>query len=323
MPPPAPAWLLLVTNLPGHNPTLRMRIWRALKSAGAGLLRDGAYVLPNGERSRQVLEEQGAEMKAAGGSAQLLSFDAESSGQSAELAALFDRTQEYAEAIERLEGLKKELGRLGEPEARQRLAGVTREVAAIVARDFFPAEPRKQMEGALENAEAALNARFAPDEPHAARRQVRSRNRKDYRGRTWATRERLWIDRVASAWLIRRFIDPKAKFLWLKRVKDCPKSAVGFDFDDAEFTHVDSKVTFEVLLSSFNLEEDSGLARLGALVHHLDVGGIPTAEGPGFAAIMAGARSLQPDDDALLKAMTPVLDSLYAGYAGAGRKGSG
>lgn len=320
MPPPAPAWLLLVTNLPGHNPTLRMRFWRALKAAGAGLLRDGAYLLPNGERSRQVLEEQGAEIRAAGGFVQILSFDPESAEQNAELVALFNRTDEYAEAIARLEQLKGELAGLGEPEARQRVAGIAREVAAIVTRDFFPGEPHKQMEGALADAEAALNARFAPDEPHAAHRKIRMRDRKDYRGRTWATRERLWIDRVASAWLIRRFIDPKAKFRWLKRLKDCPKSAVGFDFDGAEFTHVDSKVTFEVLLSSFSLEQDAGLSRLGALVHHLDVGGIPIAEAPGFATIMAGARALQPDDDELLKAMTPVLDSLYAGYAGADRK---
>ena len=320
MPPPAPAWLLLVTNLPGRNPTLRMRIWRALKAAGAGLLRDGAYVLPNGERSREVLEEQGAEIKAAGGFVQVLSFDAESAEQNAELMALFDRTEEYAGAIERLETLKGELAKLAEPEARQRLAGITREVAAIVARDFFPGEPRKQMEGALADAERAFNARFSPDEPHAAHRNIQPRDRRDFRGRIWATRERLWIDRVASAWLIRRFIDPKAKFLWLKRVKDCPKGAVGFDFDGAEFTHVDSKVTFEVLVASFNLVQDVGLARLAALVHHLDVGGIPIAEGPGFTTIMAGARSLQQDDDALLKAMTPVLDSLYAGYVGANRK---
>jgi len=320
MTPPAPAWLLLVTNLPGRNPTLRMRIWRAFKSAGAGLLRDGAYLLPNSERSREVLEEQGAEIKAAGGLVQVLSFDAESPEQNAELMALFDRTEEYGEAIQRLDALKRELAKLIEPEARQRLASIVREVAAIVARDFFPAEARKQMEAALADAEGALNARFAPDEPQAAHRKIRPRYRKDYRGRTWATRERLWIDRVASAWLIRRFIDPKAKFLWLKRVKDCPKSAVGFDFDGAEFTHVDSKVTFEVLMSSFSLEQDLGLAKLGALVHHLDVGGIPIAEGPGFATIMAGARSLQKDDDALLKAMTPVLDSLYAGYAGSDRK---
>jgi len=319
MPPSPPAWLLLITNLPGRNPTLRMRFWRALRAAGAGLLRDGAYLLPNRGRSRQVLEEQGAEIRAAGGLVQVLSFDADSPAQQADFVALFDRTEEYAETIERVEALKGELVKLAEPEARQRLAGITREVAAIAARDFFPGEPSRQMEGVLADAEAALNARFAPDEPHAAHRKIRTRDRRDYRGRTWATREHLWIDRVASAWLIRRFIDPKAKFLWLKRVKDCPKTALGFDFDGAEFTHLDSKVTFEVLLASFNLEEDPGLVRLGALVHHLDVGGIPIAEGPGFAAIMAGARSLQQDDDALLKAMAPVLDSLYAGYADASR----
>jgi len=316
----APAWLLLVTNLPGRNPTLRMRIWRALKAAGAGLLRDGAYLLPNRERSRQVLEEQGAEIKAAGGLVQILTFDAETDEQTAELVALFDRTAEYAEAIRRLEALKRELPKLADAEARQRLAAIAREATATAARDFFPGEAHKQMESALADAEGAINARFAPDEPHAARRRVRPRDRKDYRGRTWATRERLWIDRVASAWLIRRFIDPKAKFLWLTRVKDCPKNAVGFDFDGAEFTHVDSKVTFEVLIASFSLGEDAGLTRLGALVHHLDVGGIPIAEAAGFATIMAGARSLQQNDDELLRAMTPVLDSLYAGYADASRK---
>jgi hypothetical protein len=319
--PPAAAWLLLVTNLPGRNPTVRMRIWRALKASGAGLLRDGAYLLPNGERSRQVLEEQGDEIKAAGGLVQVLAFDAESDKQNAEFKALFDRSAEYAESVARVDALKAELAKLSEPEARQRLAGITREVAAIANRDFFPGEPRKQMETALADAEGALNARFAPDEPHAARRNIRPRERKDYRGRIWATRERLWIDRVASAWLIRRFIDPKAKFIWLKRIKDCPKSAVGFDFDGAEFTHVGAKVTFEVLLGSFSLEGDVGLCRLGALVHHLDVGGIPIAEGPGFATIMAGARYLQENDDELLRAMTPVLDSLYAGYAGADPKG--
>ena len=321
MKPSAPAWLLLVTNLPGHNPTLRMRFWRALKAAGAGLLRDGAYLLPDAERSRQVLEEQGAEIKAAGGQAHLVSFDAESPEQQSEFVALFDRTEEYADAIERLTGVKAELTRLAEPEARQKLATIVREVAAIATRDFFPGEPRTQMDGALADAEGALNARFAPDEPSAAHRKIQPRERKEYRGRTWATRERLWIDRVASAWLIRRFIDSKAKFLWLKRIKDCPKSAIGFDFDGAEFTHVDSKVTFEVLLASFSLEQDVGLTRLAALVHHLDVGGIPIAEAAGFATIMAGARALQQDDDDLLRAMTPVLDSLYAGYASTERKG--
>ena len=308
-------WLLLITNLPGRNPTLRMRLWRALKASGAGLLRDGVYLLPNSAASRRVLDEQAEEIRAGGGLAHILSFEADSPEQNAALVRLFDRTTEYAEAIRGLDTLKRELAKLREPEARQRLANVNREVAAIVERDFFPGESRKQLEGALADAEAALNARFAPDEPHASHHKIRRRERKDYRGRTWATRERLWIDRVASAWLIRRFIDPDARFLWLKRTKDCPKRALGFDFDGAEFTHLDSKVTFEVLVTSFGLEADRGLARLGALVHHLDLGGIPTAEGPGFTAIMTGARALHQEDDALLKAMSPVLDNLYAAYS--------
>lgn len=312
-------WLLLITNLPGRNPTLRMRLWRALKATGAGPLRDGVYVLPISEASRCAFDEQATEIKGAGGTAHIVSFAADSPDQQAAFIALFDRTSEYQEASRNLEMLKRSFPKLKENEARQRLAAQRREISAIVARDFFPAASRDQIEGALADAEMALNARFSPDEPRSAAHQIHRCDPKEYRGRTWATREHLWIDRVASAWLIRRFIDPKARFTWLKRVKDCPKRAVGFDFDGAEFTHVGTKVTFEVLVASFALEHDEGLTRLGALVHHLDVGGIPTAEGPGFAAVMAGARALQPDDDALLAAMTPVLDSLYKAYSSAPR----
>ena len=312
-------WLLLITNLPGHNPTLRMRLWRALKATGAGPLRDGAYLLPISEVARRAFEEQATEIKGAGGSAHIVSFDTDSPQQQATFVALFDRSAEYQEAHANLEALKRAFSKLKESEARQRLAALRRDIGGIVARDFFPAASREQMEGALADTEMAFNARFSPDEPHSAAHQIRRCDAKDFRGRTWATREHLWIDRVASAWLIRRFIDPKARFLWLKRVKDCPKRAVGFDFDGAEFTHVGTKVTFEVLVASFALEQDAGLTRLGALVHHLDVGGIPTAEGPGVAAMMAGARALQPDDGALLEAMTPVLDGLYRTYSSTSR----
>jgi hypothetical protein len=194
-------------------------------------------------------------------------------------------------------------------------ARIGREVAEVVERDYFPGKAREQMESALADAQAALDTRFSPDEPRPRGRKIKRLNANEYRGRTWATRERLWIDRVASAWLIRRFIGPQARFVWLKRVKDCAKRAVGFDFDGAQFTHVDAKVTFEVLVASFGLESDPGLARLGALVHHLDVGGIPTADGAGFVTIMTGARALHANNNSLLDAMTPVIDSLYAAYS--------
>lgn len=316
MPPESATWLLLITNLPGHKPKLRMRLWRALKAAGAELLRDGVYLLPNSVTARRAFSEQVREIHSGGGMAHLLHVRADSPAQGESFRALFDRTGDYAKAAARLTAFKREFGKLSEPEAQQRLAALRREVSALIGRDFFPGKPREQMEEALQDAQTLLDARFAPDEPGASDRKITRRRAREYRGRTWATRERLWIDRVASAWLIRRFIDRKAKFLWLERIEGCPNSAIGFDFDGAEFTHVGTRVTFEVLLASFGLELDPGLARLGALVHYLDVGGIPVAEAPGVASIMAGARALQPNDDgALLSVMTTTFDALYAAYS--------
>jgi hypothetical protein len=308
-------WLLFVTNLPGRHQTLRMRVWRALKAAGAGSLRDGVYLLPNSDASRQVFSEQAREIQAGAGNAHILRLPHESPEQQKVLNALFDRTTDYGEALDRIGALQRRLAKVPEAEARRKLATLRRDVFAIVATDFFAGAARAQVETALSDAEAALNARYSPDEPHPARRRIVRLDRKDYRGRVWATRQHLWIDRVCSAWLIRRFIDPKARFRWLKDVSKRPNATVGFDFDGAQFTHVDAKVTFEVLVASFGLDKDPGLARLGALVHCLDVGGIPVAEAPGLAAIVAGARARQPDDDALLRALTPVLDSLYASFS--------
>ena len=127
-------------------------------------------------------------------------------------------------------------------------------------------------------------------------------------------RRRLWVDRVASAWLIRRFIDRDARFQWLAKPSDCPRRALGFDFDGAAFTHVGDRVTFETLLASFGLDADAALARIGTIVHALDVGGDPVPEAKGFEAVMAGARERLSDDDALLAEMGTVLDSLYAHF---------
>jgi hypothetical protein len=119
---------------------------------------------------------------------------------------------------------------------------------------------------------------------------------------------------VASAWLIPRFIDPEARFLWLQIPQDCPDDAIGFDFDGAAFTHIGNRVTFEVLVASFDLATDLALTRLGTLVHALDVGGLLVPEGAGFEAILTGVRASCTDDDQVLSAMTPVLDALYTTF---------
>jgi hypothetical protein len=307
---------MLVVSLPGRSQTPRMRLWRALKGAGAAMLRDGVYVLPESDGARTLFKGQVDEANQAGGSAHVVAFSSIDPKQEVALRAAFDRNQAYAHALERLASLRRELRKLAESEARKRLTASRRELEAVAAIDFFPGTARAQVETALADAERALNARFAPDEPQEKKTTIPHRRTQDYRGRVWATRRHLWIDRVASAWLIRRFIDPRAQFRWLKKPTDCPKRAVGFDFDGAEFSHVGARVTFEVLAASFGLDQDLRLARLGRLIGYLDIGGIPMADAAGFASVMAGARARHGEDDnALLADMSTVLDSLYAAYS--------
>lgn len=309
-----PDWLMLVSSVPGANQTARMRIWRALKASGAGALRDGVYVLPNSESARALFEEQARSVAAIDGTAQIVTFDSSDEAQRSELRRLFDRGEDYSALLEKFEALKARVADLQEIEARRQLSALRRDATALSAIDYFPGAAHDQVEQALADAEAAVNRRFSPDEPQAILGNVTPSERADYQDRTWATRRRLWVDRVASAWLIRRFIDPNAKFLWLAQPADCPASAVGFDFDGAEFSHIGARVTFEVLLRSFGLESDDALTRLGALVHYLDVGGVPVPEAAGFTAILTGARAQAPDDDVLLQSMSTVLDSLYAAF---------
>lgn len=313
------AWLMLVVSLPGRSQTPRMRLWRALKGAGAAMLRDGVYVLPNDAAAQALFAAQAGDASRIGGSAHVVPFASTDPQQEAELRAAFDRTQAYAQGLEHLAVLRTRLPKLGEGEARRRLAVVRRELEAIAATDFFPGAAHTQVKAALADAEQALNAHVSPDEPHAKNAAVPRRHAQDYHGRVWATRKRLWVDRVASAWLIRRFIDPDARFRWLAKPADCPKRAIGFDFDGAAFSHVGARVTFEVLAASFGLDADPRLARMGRLIRYLDIGGVPVPEAAGFANVMAGARARHDgDDDALLTDMSIVLDCLCAGYSEAG-----
>jgi hypothetical protein len=119
---------------------------------------------------------------------------------------------------------------------------------------------------------------------------------------------------MASAWLIHRFIDIKGTFLWLDSSADCPSDALGFDFDSATFTHIDSHVTFEVLAASFGLDADSAIARIGTIIHCLDVGGVPIPEAAGIEAVLAGLRITATNDDKLLMEASRVFDSLYQSF---------
>lgn len=307
-------WQLLVISLTGPKPAVRMRVWRGLRSAGAAALRDGVYLLP-AQAGSQCFEQPAAEVQALGGTAYRFSLHTDQAAQTQRLQALFDRTELYAAWQTRYKQLEAQLDGLSETAARRQLTQLRREFNAVTEIDFFPGALQAQHAAALQALAGRLEKRFSADEPHAQSGPITPHQLRDFQGRLWATRKHLWVDRVASAWLIQRFIDPQARFLWLDSPQDCPSDALGFDFDGAAFTHVGDKVTFEVLMESFALHQDAALRRLAALVHYLDVGGTPCAEADGFAAIMAGARNRQPDDDALLAQIGQTLDNLYSAFS--------
>ncbi len=311
------AWLILIISLPTHNTTGRMRVWRALKAMGCGVLRDGVYLLPNRPGFRQALQLQAEDVVAGGGNAHVLVLNSEDKGQQAIFEALFDRSAEYAKLIEAIRQTTRQELQSGEPaRLKRQISRLRKDFEAIVALDYFPGATRDQAASILEDLEHAAFDRLTPDEPHALQRRIKRLHRKDYQGRLWATRRRPWIDRLASAWLIGRFIDTDARFLWLEIPSACPEEALGFDFDGAPFTHAGAKVTFEVLLASFGLTKDAALDRLGGMVHYLDVGGIPAPEAAGLEMLIRGMRQRLATDDELLIEAGKVFDSLYLAFSG-------
>jgi hypothetical protein len=307
-------WLLFVSHLSGKESAARMRIWRGLRAGGAAILRDGVYLLPESERSRQLLELHATTVRDAGGTAHVLNSRTTDEAEAREFSALFNREEDYAGWHREAAGFTSALPGLDEAAARRAEASLRRALEGITEVDFFPGSSRDSARRVMSELAAAVNSRFSPDEPSATEGDVRVRRLARYQGRVWATRSTQSLLRVASAWLIRRFIDPQARFEWLDSPAACSGDAVGFDFDGAEFSHVGSKVTFEVLMQAFEITTDPVLTRVAAVVHYLDVGGAPVAEAPGVVALLAGARERCPDDSEFLDAASVLLDDLYTSF---------
>jgi hypothetical protein len=301
----------LVLSLPTGNGTVRQRVWRALKALGAASLRDGVYVLPDEEQHRAAMRNVEADVVQGGGTAHVLLSAAPDP---TTLLKLFDRGVEYDALLAEIADTRRQLdARKDESGLLKRVRKLRRAFTELASIDFFPGPAQTHVGNALTELEHALARALTPGEPGAASGVIQRLRMEDHRGRQWATRQRPWVDRLASAWLIRRFIDPDATILWLEKPGDCPGQALGFDFDGATFSHVEGRVTFEVLLASFGLDH-LGLLRLGQTVHYLDVGGIPTPEAPGLEAMLSGLRATAPGDDALLEQASLLFDGLLAHF---------
>jgi len=307
----------LVLSLPTRDSTLRMRVWRALKDSGCAVLRDGVYVLPAG-RDGAALEKIEKDIKAVGGFALRLEATPKAQAEQARLQTLFDRTAQYADLLEQVGALKAGLARLGPRRGRTAVLRLEQALHKIARIDFFPGQPKEQAAAAIAGLKSRYAELYSPTEPRASMRGLRRENPAGYQKRVWATRKSPWVDRLASGWLIKRFIDREARFAWLERPSALPKKAVGFDFDGAEFTHVKNRVTFEVLMTAFALDDDSALQAIAKAVHFLDVGGIPVPDARALETMLKGAREKAKTDDALLAEAMRTLDLLYSGYKSAG-----
>ena len=303
-------WCLLVLSLPTENATARMRAWRALKACGAAVLRDGVYLLPAGDARRDTLLAVADDVRRSGGEAQV--FSVEPAGDE-DHQALFDRSEDFGGLLAEIGNCRAALSEETAAQVVKQARKLRKTFEQLVLIDFFPGEAQRQTAAALQSLEADAARAASPDEPHALAHAIERLDRADYRGRLWATRRRPWVDRLASAWLIRRCIDPQARFLWLKSPADCPKRALGFDFDGATFTHVGARVTFETLLASFGLETPA-LLRLGVLVHGLDAGGVLPPEAAGVERVLAGMRDAIADDDRLVLAAAGVFEGLLVAF---------
>ena len=308
-------WLLLVHQLPPRPSNLRVRIWRRLQQIGAAVLRNSIYVLPDTPETREDFAWVRAEITAHAGQVSLLEANSIDGYTDDELVRQFqgDRDADYR----RLAGDARRLLRRPRGRASRRAAQhpdlrkLEERFAAITAIDHFKAPAADEARKALEDLQMTLSS---PNGASGA--EDGSLRPEDFRRRVWVTRPRPGIDRMASAWLVRKFIAPDARFAFTPPQARVPKRHIPFDMPDVEFGHHGSDCTFETLARRFRVR-DTGVARLGHVVHDLDLKearyGLP--EGVAVGRLMEGLRAAYTDDAELLEHGIVLMDALYRSYA--------
>jgi len=304
-----PRWLLCVASMPADDPASRMRVLRTLESLGTTVLREGVYLLPETEANRRSLETLAEYIGKSHGAAHVVCVSATSPAQHEAFVRLFDRSARYEDLIKTVESLSIGYGH-SDPSAIARvLHKQRREFEAIAALDFFPAPARERAQAALAKADAAVRQLLFPAGPQAGLGAGEK-----LLGRTWATRKPLWADRLACAWLIRRFVDPEAKLMWLDKSETVPPEAIGFGFEGAHFTNSEDRVTYEQMLARLKLADNPALAKIGSIVHFLEIRGATVPEAAGVQTLLQGALRRSPRESDLLGEVEKTFDLLYEAY---------
>jgi hypothetical protein len=313
----AHSWLLLIHQLPAKPAYLRVKIWRRLQGIGAIAVKNAVHVLPMNEETQEDFEWLLREIEEGGGEAFVCEARLVDGLSDQEIRALFDKARDadYAQVVKDARALAKSLRpnakTSGLADVRAQVARLRKRLAEIVAIDFFGAIGRETAEAMIRTLEARLNedadVRGKDTAPSAARPPETLRNR------TWVTREGVYTDRIASAWLIRRFIDPEARFKFVSGKGYRPKEGeLRFDMFEAEFTHEGDKCTFEVLLDRCGLK-DAALRAIAEIIHDIDLkdGKFGRTEVAGIRTLIEGIGVTTSDDTQRIARGTEVFNDLY------------
>lgn len=316
--PTVPRWLLFVHQLPASPSNLRVRTWRRLQQLGAIAVKQAVYVLPDSPAAREDFEWLKTEIEGAGGEASVFAAGSVDTWSDDELVHAFRRSRQeaYAELAQEIEGVQKKVEaprrrRTGRaPAARRLLERCRQRFSAIERVDFFGSAGGDRVATLL----AALERRISKGANHRAAlsKPVSGANPATYRGRLWVTRPRPGVDRMSSAWLIHRFIDPDARFGFVADRNAAPADAVPFDMFGVEFTHRGDHCTFETLCAVFGID-DAAASRVAAIVHDVDLkdGRFGAVEASTVAMLVDGLQLAYADDDALLTQGMVLFDALH------------
>jgi hypothetical protein len=292
-------WLVLIHSLPPKPDYVRVKIRRKLQRIGAVALKNTVYVLPRLDETLEDFQWLRREITAEGGEAMILDSDFIEGVPNGvlEQMAREERDREYRDLVE----VASALSSASDAE----IARLRRQLSDIVRRDHFSAPGR-------DAAEFALNALVQPKQAAEIAAAIDRPN-----GQTWVTRAGIKVDRMASAWLIRRWIDRAASFRFA--AGDWPVTEAGeirFDMFEGGFTHVGDRCTFEVLIHHFGFT-DPTLGVIAEVVHDIDCkdGKFARPETDGIAALIDGIVTTVPDDSARLEAGTQLFERLYASFA--------
>jgi len=316
----SPRWLLLIHQIPPTPSYFRAKVGRRLQKLGAVAIKNSVYVVPATEQTREDFQWVAREIVSEGGEATLCKASFVEGLRDDRIEALFQaaRDLDYAQVAEEVRELTSDLpSRVGRdderrPELEASLARLRKRVSEIAAIDFFAASGRVTAESAI----AALEKRLRRNEKPVSTPEGGTLAPEEYRGRTWVTRKNVHVDRIASAWLIRRFVDEDAHFKFVAgqsyRAAD---GELTFDMYEGTFTHIGDACTFETLVDRFRLA-DPGLSTIAEIVHDIDVkdGKFARAEAPGVAALIAGIAIAERNDEARIALGGRMLDALLELY---------